>query len=219
MAKTAYPTTADLQSFLEDTGIATADVTAQMLAEAALAGRQEFERETGRTMLGGAADTTLRYDPPTNGQVVVIEDLASLTRVDYQPQGATAETLTENEDYWLRPYNRAQLPFVEPATSIAFRRVWRSPLPGSVQRSILVVGRHGYGTAAAGFPDDAWLAMLARGAWKLGVNVTHRVTGGLLSWKHSDASEDYGVERWANLRAGWNEQYQAAVARYARVWL
>src|SRR3712207_2981291 len=107
MAKSAYPGGQDLHAFLAACNLTLDAKLGVFLDEAVAAAIAGFEREAGRAMLAGAAPLR-RFDPPTGpGRVLFVPDLATVTSVVYQPTGGTAETLVEDEDYELEPYDAA----------------------------------------------------------------------------------------------------------------
>lgn len=215
-ARLYYPTRADLQAFLEGHGLDLAAALVAQLAPAIDGARGDFEGDVRRVMLAPEDDATRRFDPPRtwrdNGaRLFLPKDLAALTTVVYQPTGQTAETLTENEDYVLEPYDAPDDGY--PYTCILFFRRWTQPIGPRMRRSLLVTGRWGFGTT---IPGDAWLSICARGASRLFTHISHSETGGLLSWKDDDASEDFGVETWTRLKDSWAQQYLGAVTKYWR---
>lgn len=80
--------------------------------------------------------------------------------------------------------------------------------------SLRITGRWGYATA---LPADAYVGMVRCGLVELWGEITHAVTGGLLSFSEGDVKEDYGVERWTALRDGWKLGAERAVKRYKRL--
>jgi hypothetical protein len=207
-----YPTADDLEDFLTGLGL-TLSAAQQALLESAIdAGIQQFEGAGGvdRRML--AADETRYYDPPlTAGSLLLIDDFAAVDSVVYRPLNTDPTTLTLNLDYWLEPQNAPAKG--KPYQLLRFRRSWHAPLPSGLRRSIEVAGDCGYATS---IPAAARMGMLAAGALQLWTQITHAATGGLLSWKEKDRSEDYGVFPWTRLVDGWNAQYSSAVKTFKR---
>lgn len=219
MPKATYPTSADLSSFLTTAGFASATVAALDLATAIAAGIASFEREAGRKMLWLAATAAeqRRYDPPQNrdGLLFLADDLCELTSLVYEPYQGSATTLTADDDYELEPYNA--LLRGQPVTKIRFlHRRWLMPLSSANRRSLKITAKWAYAISTFGFPDDAWEAMRAHGAWALWPSLRQAVTGGMLSWSEAGVNENYGVESWTGLRDLWDDQYQSAVKRYRR---
>lgn len=212
-----YPGAEDLQSFLE---AAELTLSAELLAQlptAIAAARKDFENTVDRIMLAPADAAVRRFDPPAHwrdgGATLFLKrDLAAVTSVVYQPSGSDAETLTEGEDYELEPYDAPE--DGQPYTRIRFLvRRWTGPLSARHRGSIRVTGRWGYATE---IPEDAWLAMCARGAWRLFGQIAQASTGGMLGWSDADRKVDYGVETWGRLRDIWAAQYDGAVNNYKR---
>ncbi len=223
MGQAAYPTAVDLSSFLTGAGVATGVVAGLDLATAVAAARIAFERASGRVMLAGASATERRFDPPTNRERVVWlgdggrnGDLASLTSVVYQPEGATAETWTQNTDFELLPENalHASDDPVQPATMLRCTRLWSSPLPLSLRRSLKITGRWGYGLT---IPEDAWAAMRYRAASLVLPQVRQASTGGLTRIQMGSSVQEYGRGGWDSLQSGWDAAYQEAVMAYRQV--
>lgn len=219
--KTAYPTASDLLTFLTDAEIATDTATALATSTVISAAIQDVEQSCNRIFLAPADAETRYYDPPTGPTgKLFIADLASFTSLSYQPEGSTATTLTRNEDFWLLPDNAATLS--QPYTCIEFRRRWPVPLPATLRRSLLLVGKHGYGTrgdsapAVGGFPEAVWDAMLARAGERLWPRLRQALTGGMLSFTELGVTESFGVEPWRDLKDGWTSTVRSTVAQYRR---
>ena len=176
MARTLYPTGADLQSILAQAGISITDPT--FLDGAVRAGIQAFETACSRHFLAGKSienadepEATRLFDPPMAyehslwlgpwGDVTAISSVVHQAKPDGQPT-----TLVENRDYFPEPANN-------PARGLGYNRLrrgrWASwtwhgwdmaPCGGggwmSGVQSIEITGLWGYGTT---IPEDAWLAM------------------------------------------------------------
>ena len=217
MGQLAYPTGSDLKDYLEGAGLTVATALENILDGAATAGRQSLERAANRVFLADAADQTRTYDPPTDIESrLFIDDVASLTKVEYQPLNATVDLLTENEDFFTYPENAVLKG--EPILWLEFRRRrWRSPHTVGLRRSIKVTGQFGYATkSGGGFPEDAFDAMLARAAWLRWGQVSLAATGGVLSWRQADVQVDYGVERWSKLQDAWAAAFTQTQSLYLR---
>lgn len=214
--KTAYPTATDVEDFIEASGITCTAAQTGFLDEAALAGKQLIERRCCRTFKGSGSNSTRYFQPPTSkrGILWLDEDLASLNTVQYQPEGSTAQTLTLNTDFWVRPDNYSAR--LEPIQALEFRLRWSQPNGMGLRRSILVNGQWGYATAADGFPEAVWLAMIAGGLLQMWEIFAQSLTGGLLSWKEADVQEDYGVEPLKRLRDSWESRVETTVRLYKR---
>lgn len=216
MAKTSYPTATNVEDFLEAGGVTTTAAQQAFFAAAALAGRQIVEMRCGRQFLGSGSNATRYFDAPTarSGRLR-IDDLATLNTVTYQPAGqAVATTWTLNTDFWLEPDNYAVREV--PITSLVLRSRWVSPLLATYRRSVIISGQWGYGTAALGFPDAVWFAMIAAGLLTQWEIFAQALTGGLLSWQEADVHEDYGVEPMKRLRSSWEDRVDQAVRLYHR---
>lgn len=217
-ARSSWPNSGDLLRFLEGAGLTVPSALNGLLATAAAAGRRDLEGPKGadRKLLADAEDVERRFDPPTDrGSLLFIPDLAELTTLEYQPENATAETLTANEDFWLEPYDaQADPDQPQPFTQIRFYRRWRMPLGISERRSIVITGKWGY---AATLPDDIWLAALAHAGCLMLPGVAQNTTGGVLEWKDADAAEKYGDDPFKMLRTGWELQFQLVAQAYRRL--
>ena len=217
-SRTYWPTSEDLNNFLSAAGLTVSTSLELFLDTAVSAARRDFEGPAGadRKMLGDTSDVARRYDPPTDGQsLLFIADLASLTSVVYQPDGSSAETLTQNTDFWLEPYE-AQSDSNRPApyTRIRFARRWLQPLGTTLRRSIIITGKWGYATT---LPDDVWLACLARAGWHLHATLAQSTSGGLVRWSDADASEQFGDSPLQALKDGWDGMFRTVAHSYRRL--
>lgn len=138
MAKTVWPTEAELTDFLEGLGVDTipTGVTLQDEIDGAVAA---CERATGRTFIDAAA-TTKKYSPDASGFVDFGGEFVSVTSVSVD-----GSTLVLDSDYWLFPDS-------SPYSSMKMA-TW---LAGDPQ-SISVVGTWGYGAA---IPLPVWNGVL-----------------------------------------------------------
>lgn len=214
MAKSAYPTQADLESFLTAAGftVGTLDTSTAIAA-----GIAEFEARARRKMLAAASASTRYFDPPAGlprGLLDFEGDLATLTGVVYRPQAGTAEMLVQNTDFVLLEYNIAGAPDATGYWGAEFLRRWSLPLSFSLRRSVEVTGRWGYGTS---MPDDAWLAMVARAASLLAPSKGFSLSGGRVRTEDSGVERVYGEDPVAGARRAWERQFEAAVAVYRRL--
>ena len=210
MTRTQYPGSEDLGRLLAGMGWTAGD---QDLTGAVDAAVREFEERTGRTMLAPASDAVRAYDPPVapDGVLELGADLAGLTSLVYQPQGASPETLTHYVDFWLLELNASQQG--KPWTALRVRRRWLGPLPESLLRSILITGRWGYG---ATLPGDVWSAMLHRAAMLLIPQQGYVLTAGRVRTVTAGVETAWGDEPLAGLAKGWEREFEAAVGRYRR---
>jgi hypothetical protein len=164
----AYPSPEELQAYLTAHGLTLTSGQQAQCAGSLAAAIADFERQTGRKPLYSTSSTAKTYDPPTffeGGRSVLWlgRDLASVSSISYQPEDATAETLTAGEDYDLLGYDERDTDVDGPYDRIAFYRRWTSPLPCTLRGSLTITGVWAY--SSTGLPDDVFQALLARGAW------------------------------------------------------
>lgn len=203
MARTLYPTGADLAAILTQAGVVINDPA--FLDGAVLAGIQAFETACSRHFLAGKSienadegEATRLFDPPMPHEHSLwlgpFGDVTTVTSVVHQakPDGQ-AQALVENRDFFLEPANN-------PARGLGYNRLrrgrWASwtwhgwdtvPWGGggwmSGIQSIEITGLWGYGTT---IPEDAWLSMAYGGVmWaegqlgliKSGGRTAYSVTG------------------------------------------
>lgn len=217
-----YPTAADLWRFLEAHGLSVGADLKPLLSGAASAGVRDFERAAGRKMLANrlstlvstSADELRLFDPPdTANGILFLDDYVSLTSVGYQPLNSALETLVANEAYWAEPYGGpAKTPPI-PYTQLKLRRQWTQPLSSALRQSLRVTARWGYGVT---LPSDVFSAMLAGAGVRLWTQVTATLTGGRLSWKDDDVSEDFGIEPSKAQLSAWSEQVKQTASYYRR---
>ena len=213
MAQSAYPNGTDLTNFLTAQGFSAGSLDVNGLAGAAV---DEFEKLTGRRMLALAGtdyEVTRRYDPPADGYLDLGWDLVTLAYVRYQPYGASAETLTQNVDFWLEPENapNAYEPILAPYTGIRLRRRWRYPLATELYRSIIVRGTMGYGTALS---EDVWQAMLQGAAALAAASLGNKVSSGYAQVSESGVQRTYR-DQLAQARV-WRETFERVARQYRR---
>ena len=211
----AYPTGAEISAELTAHGITVSANQANLLDGKALAGRLEFERDCHRVFLGKGSTEERKFDPPTvDSGRLYIEDLASVSTVKFKPLNSATITYDIDDDFFTLPENYSELGV--PITAIEFSRRWVAPTRRYLRRSILITGEWGYATAANGFPELAWQAMLAAGLGNAWAMVTHNETGGLLSWKEGEITEDFGVFPWSRLLDAWRKTYTNGLKLYRR---
>lgn len=183
------------------------------------AGIRDVEEATYRTWLGADSTVTRRFNPPTNSAVLRIDDLAAFTSLTYQTLGGTASTLTQDTDFVLEPVNAAA--DSRPYTRVRFTwHRWQAPLALSQRGAIRLTGKWGFSviTTGWGMPEPVWVAMLSRSAWHAWNQLTHKTTGGRMSYRDDDVAEEFGVERWTGLRDMWEGQYRSGISPvYARL--
>lgn len=223
--KSAYPVAADLTAKLAAGGLT---VDATQVGNAVLAGIEAFQRDTGRHMLAGktvangvVAAQTRVYPPPDNpmGYLDFGADLASLTSVEFQPEGSSAEAWVSGTDFRLLPLNAAF--DGQPYAGMQLARRYWTPRAFSYSAAVEVTGSWGYWT---GIPEDAWDAMLVAGVLYLLDNealATEGLSGSSISWSHEGHSESSssstGSSSSISQRAvSWRAQYEMAVSRYRR---
>ena len=207
MGKAAYPTAADLESYLLGAGIMTDTLDC---AVAAIAGRRDVEHACGRGFLAGEP-TVRAYDPPRR-TVLEIDDLAALTAITYVPYGGIPEELVEGMDYWPEPVNA--MGDGAPYELVRFRRGWPQPLMDADRRSVRIEGAWGYGTAV---PEEVWLAMVHAGALRLLPEIQQMVTEGVTVITQGGATLHYDKEGLPALRTAWERSVRGAVSQYAKV--
>jgi hypothetical protein len=227
MSKTAAPGPADLHALLSASGVTVESGLATQLAQAAAAGRADLERLCGRNFLAPTATKVRSFATPT-GRLGILEltfDLCQLDAtaptVQYQPDGATAETLTSGTDYVLLPPEAdGELAsgepdlYLQPYTGVQFFRSFQNPRADSEARAIKITGRWGYATV---IPDDVWDAMLKCGAKRVLGVLNQSRTGGLKKWQRADAMNEYTTSPYEGFEKQIDIDVQQVVSRYRRV--
>jgi len=217
MGQSAYPTAAQLTTFLSGAGVTMAadfDETAAVNGAA-----DEFERRIRRILLAPAGAVNRRYDPPvTPSNVLVLDrDLATVTSVVYQPEGGSAETLVRDTDFWLlgNPGDVEVEPFAVSWWGVRFLRRWSLPLGGAVYRSLRITGRWGYATT---IPDDAWQAILELAAvGAVASYATDQVQEGLVRYAAAGVEKLWSEDPLRGVMRRWQGRVDAAVGRYVRL--
>jgi hypothetical protein len=212
----AYPTAADLEAYLVTLGLypaGAAELDALDLEGKAAAAVVEWETRTGyRPFLANGSDTTRVYDPPPGRFLELGTGLLSVsalyTAVTTASPGAVQ---TEGTDFWLERATAAY-------DGAPFEVITFAGCPYGERRSIAITGLWGY---SATVPDDAWQAILARGAWLCAPQAAMVMGGGaeavrVLSSEVRYPSAATGGPLAAQQKA-WSAMFEAAVRRYRRV--
>ena len=214
-----YPTADDLEAYLLTLGIYPSDPPRAELAALDLPGKAaaavaEWETRTGyKPFLANGSDTTRIYDPPGHGRYLELG--TGLLSVSALFTGVTAETpgteRVEGTDFWLEAVEAAYEG--GPYEVITFPGGWGGP-----RRSIAITGRWGY---ASTVPDDAWQAILMRGAALCAPQLSLVLGGGAESVRVLSSEVRYPSAAQggplASQAAGWQSLFDAAVRRYRRV--
>jgi hypothetical protein len=218
----AYPAAADLAALVAGYGVTLTAAQTTLLQQKVDAAIEELEGLTGRRFLAGSS-AERRFDPPLGGMFLEIPDLATAPTIVYHPTGQDPTSWASETDYWLLPNYALGSGLApgdrdySPITSLRLGNwwyPWRGTAWDTTVGSIRVTGQWGYGTS---LPKDAWDAMVSRAAALLWPGLRYAATGGRLSWKEDDVSEDFGVEPTKDVLAGWQSQFDRVVARYKRL--
>lgn len=203
----AHPTGTDLKAFVvsENTGI---DPTAAPYSGIdwdgmATIGRQNFENNTGRTVL--AVTGTRYYDPPTNskGILPLNDDLMTVTSVTL-----AGSALVANTDYWLYPYDGGA--DRSPYNRIQFAQPYPFALVAANRRSLVIMGTWGYATSVL---QDAFDAELCLAAIALSGGLLLGRFSGATEWREGDVSQKNDT---TSLRQGWKARADMVVNSYKR---
>jgi hypothetical protein len=230
MAHSAYPTAAQIESFIRALGILEDDdVTALLenldLSSIADAAKAAWEADTGwKPFLRDATPVSRRFDAPgpnrgrmTRGGAQRLELDAGLLQITAFVTGYSAslvepdagDALVVEDDYWLWPPNAALED--RPYTAIEFAGYqWGIP------QSVRVTGYWGY---SANIPHDAWEAILRQAGLLAYSELTLQVTGAMAGWSEADVKEQYDLSPLELHRKAWEMQWDRAVNRYRRPYL
>lgn len=147
--------------------------------------------QTGNTQYGGGRVVNLQAGIPTQG------DFTSVV-----VQGYSAFVL--GTDFWLAPVNAPAKK--RPYTRIEFHLpIW------STQYSVTVTAKWGW---SATIPDDAWQAILRKGAELAMLDVLEGLRTGTMSIKQGDETYVFSPELLAKSGQAWGEFAAKAVERY-----
>jgi hypothetical protein len=181
------------------------------------AGIRDLEKATDRVFLAAAA--TRRFNPPTSSQHLLLDqDLASLTSLSYGPATGTV-VFVNGTDFTLEPWDAPArlLPYDTVVFADAHR--WNYPLPIDQRGSIYIAGAWGYGVT---IPENAWLAMLARGAWLSAPLLAQGLNDGVVEVQQKDTRTKWADDPLAAQKLVWGGKdgtsglYGSALAEYTR---
>lgn len=215
MSKTAYPVAADVVALMVNRAAFT--VAATEAGYAVDAAVDEFERRIGGSGLAVAGNVTHYYDPPISGLLTFSRLLATLSRVDYVPQGSAAQTLVQNTDYVLIEYSTASNtePNTMPAWGLEFLTPrWVYPLVPADRRSIQVVGVWGWWLNPPGMPDDVWQAILHRAGAMLLPELGSAVAVGRVQFTSAGVQTSWGNDPNGGVADRWNAEFDRMCKRY-----
>jgi len=204
----AYPTAAELKTFLLGAGFITDPTVApdsyldyQGAVDSASA---QFEDDVKWFPYLSTGTPTARYfDPPViTNQLHFEAGLLALTSIT---RNGTA--LTQNTDFWLFLENAATQG--KPYKYLKFYfNVWGLP------RSIVITATWGAVTAV---PADVKQAVMCKAAALLADEIFGKIaSGGISEWKQGDTSTKYSIADLKSLPSGWNAIYDKCVVRKRR---
>lgn len=205
-----YPVSADLTTFLTDSGLTAPSATT--LAQAVNAAVEAWEQSTGYIpFISTGSDTTRYYDPNGTDYIDLRAGVVAVTSVTtgLSPTDTTGTVLAVNEDFWLTPTDATERE--RPHTGIRFRTRQRGDA-----RSVKVIGKFGYCLTGA-FPADAFLAILKKAAAIVLPIINNASTGAAQKVKQRDVEYTYGDGSANGLSASINtydSAFRMAVARY-----
>lgn len=226
MAKTTYPSPAELEAYVVSTGLVTADdvgdVDFQSATEAAI---REWEERTGwLPFLAAASTTSRRYDPPgpnrspsspwtTRGGhwrlwlgAGIVSSTTPTVVTGYSDESA-GTTLVNEDDFWMGPENAD-------AKGKPWEWVEFSGGQWGEARSIRITARFGYSTNIA---DDVWQAVRCLGALEVAPELEGLISGGTVSYKDADVEEKFGDDPLRTWTDRWDGKVKQVVARYTRL--
>lgn len=210
MGKSAWPTSAEVKVLLAAN--ASADQTTAVANYDVDAPRLELERRTGRTWLAGAAALRVFDVPEGGGTYVELGDYCvAPTLVQLTAEGATAQTLTANTDYWTVP--RAVLEGT-PYRGMELRRYWCVPVDGAWRRALRVTAQWGFSTD---IPEDVWEAARRLGALTVLGEASALLSAGRASFSTSGGTTVYTADPYAALARECRAYVEATVRRYRQV--
>jgi hypothetical protein len=221
----AYPSSANLQSYLNALGLlTTTQVAALNLADRIAAATDAWEEETGwKPFLKDSSDVARVFTPPgpnrkpgltgRGGGTLLDLDCGLLTVTSIvtgysasptSPQAGT--TAVAEDDYWLLPEGAPLRN--RPYTQVEFAvSIW------GVARSVRIVGKWGY---CSTIPDDVFQAILRQGALQTADELVALRTGGMVEWSE-EASEKYGDNPLGKYLDRWQSDWDKAVLKHRRV--
>lgn len=210
--KSNPPTATDLSLFLAGAGLDPGDID---LTQMAAAGAAEFNRLARRTMLAGTTAIPRTFTPPTNGNVLLLPDMAAApTAIAYAPSGSSSTAWVSGTDYTLQPIGA--LSDGRPYTALLIHGLsWGEPLYSGYEGSISITARWGYGTQLS---EDVWGAMLNLAAAKAYPLIQEVRGEGAVEKQVGDTRIKYGGSGGGkSIRDTWIEDAMQVVKLYKRV--
>lgn len=195
MAKTAWPTGADVSEFATAMGVTLpSGLVMDDWAEAALA---QWHTETGYSPFLSSASADYAFDPPGFAPLQLRGGFTAITVVKI-----AGVTQTAGENYWLEPTGGT------PYTRIRFNSAVAGE-PGD----IVITGTRGY--VDTNIPLDAWNAVAAKAAMMTAGFVSGT---GASKIKQGSVTLEYGDGDMTPMRT-LGSIWDSAVARYKRMWI
>ena len=217
MAQSDYPTGAEVQCFVEQSGLVLPDhFDPNLYTDEAIA---LWEEETGYKPFKQGSSATYSYDPPGpdfkgevrgGGKLLFLGRgfttiTAVKTGVTYND--ATGTTLVATRDYRLLPYNYSADKV--PITAIEFVSVpWGEPM------SIRVTGTPGYSSELS---DAVYAAIIKLAASRIAMAIREGIAGDVIEWAEDDVRERMSIELIQKLGTTWSSEARRAIARYTLI--
>lgn len=205
MPQAAYPTTADVQTFIEAMGL-TAPSNLDTIVDGVVS---EFERKTGyQPFLADAAATTWTFDPPYQMRGFRLNLEGAFFTVTAVEVNDTALTITD--DYTLLPLNAARFVPVRGWDELMFKSH-----PGTLAGSIEVTGRRGL---YAALPDDVYQAIFNKAA-RLGISAGSASGLDVKRVKQGTREVEYATGKDGEVLklTAWDDEFAATITRYVRM--
>ena len=207
-----------LDQFLVDAGVLSKSVDDPTAEFSVYTGAavEEFQRRSGWVPFDEVAPSNWYFDPPIDSpenvsKEVVLELGNGFTTISEVRTGVSASDdngtlLTSGTDYDLLPYNAAR--YSRPFEAILFK-----VSPGTVNRSIKIVGTPGF---QASIPDDVYQAVLERAA-ALALPRVQQAVGQATEVKQGPVTVKYATDEHQDRLSLWNDNFERTVMRYMRV--
>lgn len=213
----AYPTSADLESYLSGCGVTLTGAQSALLENEITAAIELYESLVGRKMEAESVSQTYLFNPPDNneGKIYFGMDFATITSVGYQPICAgSGSTLQANVDYTLFPRNAVAKGKPYRYMQLGGSGSITSPVYIGYRGSYRVAGKHGY---ALEIPQLAFNGILKLATIKMVAPISFGGGGSVKRKRIEDYEVEYGNGQYSGEITSWMNDIQLGINNF-KIW-